>query len=55
MRDWSCHPDMVPVGSDFLQMVIVIPNLMLALAYQMNFFPIFKGIPFYICRHEGRP
>lgn len=24
-------------------MAIVIPNMMLALAYQMNFFPIFKG------------
>jgi hypothetical protein len=34
---------MVPVGHDFLQMVIVIPNMMLALAYSMNFFPIFKG------------
>lgn len=42
-RDWHCHPDLVPVASDFLQMVIVIPNMMLALAYQMNFFPIFKG------------
>ena len=25
-------------------MAVVIPNLMLALAYQMNFFPIFKGM-----------
>ncbi len=34
---------MVPVGKDFLQMIIVIPNMMLALAYSMNFFPIYKG------------
>lgn len=39
---------MVPIGEDFLQMVIVIPNMMLALAYSMNFFPIFKGILPYI-------
>lgn len=35
---------MVPVATDVLQMVIVIPNLMLALAYSMNFYPIFKGM-----------
>jgi hypothetical protein len=35
---------MVPVAKDFLQMIIVIPNMMLALAYSMNFFPIYKGI-----------
>lgn len=43
-RDWACHVDMVPVGNNPLNMAIVIPNMMLALAYQMNFFPIFKGI-----------
>ena len=42
-RDSYCHPDMVPFENDILQMAVVIPNLMLALAYQMNFFPIFKG------------
>jgi amino acid permease len=39
---------MVPVATDVLQMVIVIPNLMLALAYSMNFYPIFKGKFVYI-------
>ncbi len=34
---------MVPVGQDFLQIIIVIPNMILALGYSMNFFPIFKG------------
>lgn len=42
-RDWSCHPDLVPFGNDALKMMVVIPNLILALAYQMNFYPIFKG------------
>ena len=43
-RDWVCHADMVPFADDILGMAAVIPNLMLALAYQMNFFPIFKGM-----------
>ena len=43
-RDWTCHSEMVPFANDPIKMVAVIPNLMLALAYQMNFFPIFKGI-----------
>lgn len=34
---------MVAVGDDLLSMVVVIPNLMLALTYSANFFPIFKG------------
>lgn len=42
-RDWSCHPDLTPVGDDVLKMMVVIPNVILALAYQMNFYPIFKG------------
>lgn len=43
-KGWYCHYDMVPFGNDVLQIASVIPNMMLALAYQMNFFPIFKGI-----------
>lgn len=34
---------MHPFPDKPLDMAIVIPNMMLALAYQMNFFPIFKG------------
>lgn len=41
--NWHCDADMAPVGSDVMEMAIVIPNMMLSLAYQMNFFPIFKG------------
>lgn len=43
-RGWVCHVDMVPFADDILAIAAVIPNLMLALAYQMNFFPIFKGM-----------
>ena len=42
-RGWYCHSEMVPFADDILEISAVIPNMMLALAYQMNFFPIFKG------------
>lgn len=42
-RDWSCSPDMVAFANKPLEMAVVIPNMLLALAYSMNFFPIFKG------------
>lgn len=42
-RDWECHTDVKPFADASLGMATVIPNMMLALAYQMNFFPIFKG------------
>ena len=42
-RGWYCHYDMVPFASDILKISAVIPNVMLALGYHMNFFPIFKG------------
>lgn len=46
---------MVPFASDALNMGIVIPNMMLALAYQMNFFPIYKGIfPTYLGMKDAR-
>lgn len=41
---WHCDSEMVPFGNDVMEMAIVIPNMMLSLAYQMNFFPIFKGL-----------
>ncbi len=43
-HNWRCNKDVTPFESDFLQMAAVIPNLMLAFGYHMNFFPIFKGI-----------
>ena len=43
-RGWYCHPDMVPFADEFLEMASVVPNMMLAFAFQMNFFPIFKGL-----------
>lgn len=51
-RDWSCSPDMVAFGTKPLEMAVVIPNMMLALAYAMNFFPIFKGISIKLFRNE---
>jgi hypothetical protein len=34
---------MEPFGDDGLEMAVVLPNLMLAITFHMNFFPIFKG------------
>lgn len=34
---------MEPFPTDWVKVATVIPNIMLALAYQMNFFPIYKG------------
>jgi hypothetical protein len=39
---------MKPFPSDWLKVATVIPNIMLALSFQMNFFPIYKGITFLI-------
>jgi amino acid permease len=42
--DWTCSGDgMQPVGDSFMKMIVVIPNILLALGFQMNFFPIYKG------------
>lgn len=49
-RNWYCHADVIPIAHDPLEMAVVIPNLMLSLAYQMNFFPIFKGNSSILCR-----
>lgn len=43
-HNWQCNSDVTPFESDLLEMAAVIPNLMLAFGYHMNFFPIFKGI-----------
>jgi hypothetical protein len=34
---------MEPIGDNALEIAVVLPNLMLAITFQMNFFPIFKG------------
>ncbi len=34
---------MQPFPEDWLKAATVVPNIMLALAFQMNFFPIYKG------------
>ena len=39
---------MKPFPTDWFEVATVIPNIMLALSFQMNFFPIFKGIHFMI-------
>lgn len=41
--NWRCDHKMVPFGDDIMDIVVVIPNLMISLSYQTNFFPIFKG------------
>jgi hypothetical protein len=38
---------MKPFPSDWMKVATVTPNIMLALAFQMNFFPIFKGNLFF--------
>lgn len=44
------NPDNNPAGNmrafpeDWLSAASAVPNLLLALSYQMNFFPIFKGM-----------
>jgi amino acid permease len=40
--NWTVH--MEPFPRDWWKVAAVIPNIMLALAYHMNFFPIYKGI-----------
>lgn len=42
-RDWKLDYEMKPFPHDWSNVATVIPNIMLALAFQMNFFPIFKG------------
>jgi amino acid permease len=42
-REWNLDHEMKPFPSDWLQVATVIPNIMLALSFQMNFFPIYKG------------
>lgn len=42
-RDWNLDYEMKPFPSDWFKVATVIPNIMLALSFQMNFFPIFKG------------
>lgn len=43
LHNWRCDHRMVPFGDDIMDIVVVIPNLMISLSYQTNFFPIFKG------------
>ena len=40
---WRCSSEVVAFQNDIMEMASVIPNLMLAFGYHMNFFPIFKG------------
>ena len=35
---------MVPFASEFLPMASVIPNMFVALTFQVNLFPVFKGM-----------
>jgi hypothetical protein len=53
-RDWNLDYEMKPFPSDWFQVATVIPNIMLALAFQMNFFPIYKGKYTFICRFKER-
>lgn len=42
-RDWKLDHQMEPFPTDWVKVASVIPHIMLALAFQMNFFPIYKG------------
>jgi amino acid permease len=42
--DWVIPKAMEPFPRDWVRVSSVVPNLMLALSYQMNFFPIYKGL-----------
>ena len=53
-RDWKLDYEMKPFPSDWLVVATVIPNIMLALSFQMNFFPIFKGNSFHYSRIKER-
>ena len=41
--DWEIKYELDPFPRDWGKAIAALPNIMLALAYQMNFFPIFKG------------
>lgn len=43
-KDWKLDYEMKPFPEDWLKVASTIPNIMLALSFQMNFFPIYKGI-----------
>ena len=51
-KEWNLDYEMKPFPTDWLKVATVIPNIMLALAFQMNFFPIYKGIQFILIRIE---
>jgi amino acid permease len=42
--DWVFQHELEPFPRDFMKAIAAFPTIMLALAFQMNFFPIFKGI-----------
>lgn len=42
-RNWNLDYEMHPFPTDWMKVAAATPNIMLALAFQMNFFPIFKG------------
>lgn len=42
-RDWVLDQELNAFPQDWLKVAAVTPNIMLALAYHMNFFPIYKG------------
>lgn len=45
-RDWTLPKDISawPPGDEPLKAIAVVPNILLAFLYQMNFFPIYKGM-----------
>ena len=42
-NDWDIKYELDPFPRDFGDALAALPNIMLAFAFQMNFFPIFKG------------
>jgi amino acid permease len=41
---WQVSPTMYPFPQDWLKFSAVIPNVLLSLTFQANFFPIYKGM-----------
>ena len=42
-KNWNLNHEMQPFPTDWMKVATSIPKIMLALTFQINFFPIYKG------------
>lgn len=42
-KNWNLNHEMKPFPTDWMKVATSIPKIMLALTFQINFFPIYKG------------